>query len=162
MVFPGGSAVKNLPACNAGDLGSVPGLGRSPGGGNGNPLQYSCLGNLMDRGAWRAIDHRGHKRVRHDLVTRQQYISQHAHVHVWKEINWEMGWGWGWKVGGTRKGVSEKMKGIKVSALKHWVNTDPLHRGWKQRGNSDLKEKIMGPGIETWVWFTCGAFRVLN
>ena len=52
--------VKNLPA-NAGnirDLGSIPGLGRSPGGGHGNPLQYSCLENLMDRGAWQAMDHR--------------------------------------------------------------------------------------------------------
>ena len=45
---------KNLPA-NAGDAGSIPGLGRCPGGGNGNPLQYSCLGIPMDRGAWRAI-----------------------------------------------------------------------------------------------------------
>ena len=43
--------VKNPPA-NAGDMGSIPGLGRSPGEGNGNPLQYSCLGNPMDRGAW--------------------------------------------------------------------------------------------------------------
>ena len=43
--------VKNLPA-NAGDAGSIPGLGRSPGGGNGNPLQYSCLKNPMDRGDW--------------------------------------------------------------------------------------------------------------
>ena len=53
MGFPGGSVVKNLPA-SAGDVGSIPGLGRSPGGGNGNPLQYSCLGNFMDRGAWQA------------------------------------------------------------------------------------------------------------
>ena len=45
--------VKNLPA-NAGDSGSVPGSGRSPGEGNGNPVQYSCLENPMDRGAWRA------------------------------------------------------------------------------------------------------------
>ena len=52
-VFPGGSVVKNLPA-NAGDLGLIPRLGRSPRGGNGNPLQYSCLENPMDRGAWRA------------------------------------------------------------------------------------------------------------
>ena len=44
-------------ACNAGDIGSVPGLGRSPGVGNGNPLQYSCLENPKDRGAWRATDH---------------------------------------------------------------------------------------------------------
>ena len=46
--------VKNLPA-NVGDAGSIPGLSRSPGEGNGNPLQYSCLDNPMDRGAWRAI-----------------------------------------------------------------------------------------------------------
>ena len=56
MGFPGGSVLKNLPA-NAGEVGSIPGLGRSPGEGNGNPLQYSCLGNPMDRGAWWAIVH---------------------------------------------------------------------------------------------------------
>ena len=58
--------VKNLPA-NAGDareVGLIPGLGRFPGIGNGNPLQYSCLGNPMDRGAWRAIHVA--TRVRHD------------------------------------------------------------------------------------------------
>ena len=44
-------------ACDAGDLGSIPGLGRSPGEGNGNPLQYSCLENPMDGGAWWAIVH---------------------------------------------------------------------------------------------------------
>ena len=54
--FPGGSDGKES-ACNAGDQGSVPGLGRSPGGGNGNPLQYSCLEDSMDRGAWRATVH---------------------------------------------------------------------------------------------------------
>ena len=54
--FPGGSAVKNLPA-NAEDVDSVPGLGRSSGGGNGNSLQYSCLGNPMDRGTWWATVH---------------------------------------------------------------------------------------------------------
>ena len=43
--------------CNAGDVGLIPELGRSPGEGNGNPLQYSCLGNPMDRGAWRATVH---------------------------------------------------------------------------------------------------------
>ena len=51
--FPGGSVVKYLPA-NTGDIGSVPGSGRSPGEGNGNPLWYSCLGNPMDTGAWQA------------------------------------------------------------------------------------------------------------
>ena len=54
MGFPSGSVLKNPPA-NAGDPRSVPGSGRSPGEGNGNPLQYSFLGNLMDRGARRAI-----------------------------------------------------------------------------------------------------------
>ena len=52
--FPGGSNRKE-PACNAGDLGSIPGLGRSPGEGNGNPLQDSCLENPMDRGARWAV-----------------------------------------------------------------------------------------------------------
>ena len=56
MGFPSGSVVKNPPA-NAGDTGSIPGSGRSPGEGNGNPLQYSCLGNPMDRGAWQATVH---------------------------------------------------------------------------------------------------------
>ena len=51
MGFPGGSDSKES-AYNAGDLGSIPGLGRSPGEGNGNSLQYSCLENPMDRGAW--------------------------------------------------------------------------------------------------------------
>ena len=54
--FPGGSVVKNLPS-NAGDTGSIPESGRSPGGGNGNPLQYSCLGNPVERGTWRATVH---------------------------------------------------------------------------------------------------------
>jgi len=56
MGFPGGSVVKNLPA-NAGHMGSIPGSGRSPGGGNGNPLQYSCLENSMDRGARQTTVH---------------------------------------------------------------------------------------------------------
>ena len=51
LYFPGGSA------CNEGDLGSTPDLGRSPGEGNGNTLQYSCLENPMDRGAWQAAVH---------------------------------------------------------------------------------------------------------
>ena len=57
MGFPGGTGVKaHLPASagGAGDIGLIPGLGRSPGEGNGNPLQYSCLENPMDRGAWEA------------------------------------------------------------------------------------------------------------
>ena len=56
----GGSAVKNLPA-NAGDVRLIPGWGRSPGGRNGNPLQYSCSENPMDNGAWQATVHGGRK-----------------------------------------------------------------------------------------------------
>ena len=56
MGFPSGSAVKNLPA-NTRDAGSIPGLGRSPGEGTGNPVRYSYLGNPMDRGAWWALVH---------------------------------------------------------------------------------------------------------
>ena len=60
MVFPGSSEVK-ASACTEGDPGSIPGLRRSSGEGNGNPPQYSCLENPMDRGAWWATVHRGYK-----------------------------------------------------------------------------------------------------
>ena len=65
--FPDGSVVKNLPA-KAGDMGSIPGSRRFPGGESGNPLQYSCLGNPMER-----TEPPGYsQRVRHDLATKQQ------------------------------------------------------------------------------------------
>ena len=59
MGFPGASVVKNLPvnAGDTGDAGLIPGLGRCLGGGHGNPLQYSCLENPMDRGAWQPTAH---------------------------------------------------------------------------------------------------------
>ena len=60
MGSPGGSDRKES-ACNARDLGSIPKSGRSPGGGNGNPLEYSGLENLMDRGAWHATVHEATK-----------------------------------------------------------------------------------------------------
>ena len=59
-ILPGGSAGKEF-ACNAEDPGWIPGLGRSPAEGNGHPLQYSCLENSMDGGAWQATVHGGHK-----------------------------------------------------------------------------------------------------
>ena len=68
MGFPHSSVSKES-ACNAGDLGLIPGSGRSPGKGNGSSLQYSCLENPMDRGAWQATVH-GVVRVGHDLVTK--------------------------------------------------------------------------------------------
>ena len=63
--FQGGTMVKSPPA-NAEDASSIPGSGRSPGEGNGNPLQYSCLGNPMDRGAWQVTVHRVVKSLRND------------------------------------------------------------------------------------------------
>ena len=65
--FPDGSVVKNPPT-NAGDMGLIPGLGRSPGEVNGNPFQYSCLGNPIDREAWWASVH-GVTRVGHNLAS---------------------------------------------------------------------------------------------
>ena len=70
-------------ACNAGDWGdmaSIPGLGRSPGEGNGNPLQYSCLGNLMDRGAWWATVHR---------VAKESDTTKIAMKNLWSCI-WQL------------------------------------------------------------------------
>ena len=63
------SSVGKEAACNAGDPGSIPGSGRSPGEGNGNPLQYSCLENPRDRGVWQATVH-GVARVKHDLAAK--------------------------------------------------------------------------------------------
>ena len=74
--FPGGTVVKNMPA-NAGDTGDMglkPGSGRSPGGGNGNPLQYSCLENSMDREAWR-----GHNKL---------YATEYAHIFIVTKKFW--------------------------------------------------------------------------
>ena len=65
MGFPGGSENK-ASACNAGDLGLIPGSGRSPGEGNGNPLQYSYLENPMDRGVWWATVHGVAKSIYND------------------------------------------------------------------------------------------------
>ena len=67
---PGGPAVKSLPP-SAGDPGWIPGFGKSPGEGNGNPLQYSCLENPVDRGAWRAAVH--------GVAKSQTWLSVHVH-----------------------------------------------------------------------------------
>ena len=65
---PGGTMAKNQPA-NVRGMGLIPGLGRFPGEGNGNLVQYSCLGSPMNRGAWRASVHGVAKRVRYDIAT---------------------------------------------------------------------------------------------
>ena len=79
------SSVDKESAYSAGDLGSIPGLGRYPGEGNGHPLQYSCLENLMDRGAWQTVH--GLARVRHDLVIKPP-PSQAVYIliYYWHDI----------------------------------------------------------------------------
>ena len=72
-VFPHSSVGKDS-VCNAGDLGLIPGSGRFPGEGNGNPFQYSCLENSIDRGDWQAIVH-GVVRIGDDLVTKPPPFS---------------------------------------------------------------------------------------
>ena len=91
--FPHSSVGKESTS-NAGDLGSIPGLGRSPGRGNDNPLPYSCLGNPMDRGAWRATVH-GVPRVGHDWTelasTPPPYgtVALLDKIYCWKRLKAE-------------------------------------------------------------------------
>ena len=82
VIFPDNSVGKES-ACNVGDLGSIPGSRRSPGEGNSNPLQYSCLENSMDRETWWGTVH-GAASVGHDLATKPpvgQWFNTHAHLH---------------------------------------------------------------------------------
>ena len=72
--FPGGSDGKEF-TCNEGDLGLIPGLGRCPRGGHGNPVQDSCLENPMDRGAWPAIVH--------GVAKSQKCLRGHTHTHTY-------------------------------------------------------------------------------
>ena len=93
--FPGGSEVK-ASTYNAGDLGLIPGSRRSPGKGNGNPLQYSCLENPMDGGAWWATVH-GLQRVRHDWATSLSLLDimeknwefRNKPIHLWSIDFWQ-------------------------------------------------------------------------
>ena len=85
------SSVGKASACSAGDPGSIPDLGRSPGEGNGNPLQYSCLENPMDRGAWRATV-RGVTRVEHDLATKPPLrTKQNPESNLFRKQNSDSG-----------------------------------------------------------------------
>ena len=79
-----GSVVKNPPT-NAGDVGSIPCLGRSPGEGNGNPLQYSCLENPMERRSLAGYSPWGRKRVEYNLATKQQYVLRSSREDKHKE-----------------------------------------------------------------------------
>ena len=97
MGFPGGSVVKYLPknARATGVAGSIPGSGWSPGGENGNPLQYSCLGNPMDRGVWQPTVHgvaKSWTQLSDWVVTHTKcvYIYIHIHTHTLTRIFWAL------------------------------------------------------------------------
>ena len=82
MGFPGGTSGKEPGPASAGDIrdaGSMPGSRRRPGGGHGNPLHYSCLGNPMDRGAWQSIVHRIAQ-----SWTRLKQLSMHAQMYIYR------------------------------------------------------------------------------
>ena len=82
-----------MPAMQETRIHSTSGWRRSPGEGNGNPLQYSCLGNPTDREAWRAAVHGSHKRVRHNLVTKQQKIFHYMDVYfIYLSIDGHLGY----------------------------------------------------------------------
>jgi len=98
LSFADGSVVKNLPA-NTGDTDWTPGLGKSPGVGNGNPLQYSCLGNPKDRGAWWATIHEVTKELDTTLATEQQ-----------TSMNLYDQWFWLLRGGQTLAGLETTMK----------------------------------------------------
>ena len=80
MGFPGALGSKKKSACNAGDLGSIPGLGRSPGEGNGNPFQYSCPENSMVRGFWQAIVH--------GIANSQTLLSDFQNNYEYNTLRW--------------------------------------------------------------------------
>ena len=123
--FPGGSDGK-ASACKAGDLGSIPGSGKSPGKVNGNLPQYSCLKNPMDSEVWQAIVH-GVARVRHDLATNTHTLKNsnfHFYTIFTKLKNWAK---------------------IKPRCPNLWLVSTHQHSLSKEKRNLSFKSIISGP-----------------
>ena len=112
--FPGGSDGK-ASVYNVKDLGSIPGLGRFPGEGNGNPLQYSCLENPMDRGAWWRLLSMGSQRVGHNWVTSLSI----SHLLL------------GFPGGASGKELTCQCRRCKRHVLNPWVGKIPWRRAWQ-------------------------------
>ena len=116
-------------ACSAEDPGSIPGLGRSPGGGHGNPLQYSCLENPMDRGAWRAIAHGVAK-----TQTQLEWLSTHfSPTPTCHPTNW-------------RHSGKESSCQCRRHGFNPWVGKIPWRRKW-QPTPVFLPGKFHGRGV---------------
>ena len=125
--FPGGSDSKES-ACNVGDLGSIPGSGRSPGEGTGNPLQYSCLENPLDRGAWQATAHgvtKSRTRLSNITFTFTMRLFLNNTGCVWG-IGWE---GWAREQGNHKEGSWQKSRPAIMAA-----SLGQKQRGWKKKG----------------------------
>ena len=149
MGFPHSSVGKES-ACNAGDLGWIPRLGRAPGEGNGTPLQYSCLENPMDRGAWRAAAY-GAARVGHDwaaqpppgprLTQRAMYYCNRLIILFTQIINKK------------QAENEEKNFSLTLSALKSAVNL--VHRGWHWVNRQEELLTERGREVERWQSWSC-------
>ena len=129
MVFPGGSDGK-ASVYNAGDLASVPGSGRFPGEGSGSSLQYSCLENPMDGGAWCRLLSMGSQRVGHDWATSLTYSLIHG-----------LGFPCGWAV--------KKLLQCRRCGFNPWMRKIPWRRAW-QPTPACLENPIEVPGG---LWF---------
>ena len=142
--FLDSSVIKNPPA-NAGDMSSIPVLGGSPGGGNGNPLQYSCWDNPMDRGAWQSTLHGVKQRhfVWHFVQTLLKRLSTHTHVHLLVEKNGDavrraemqaLGPdGLGWNLSSICYQLLDLGKVISAPWFLHLSNRDVLRIKWINR-----------------------------
>ena len=117
-----------------GDLGSIPGLGRSRGGGHGNPLQYSCPENVMDGGAWQATVH-GSQRVGHGWVTQHSTAQSPEPADCWEALLQAV------VAGGplSKAGLGRSAVGCPLGqTLSMWVNSDTKLEGWQLSGESSF------------------------
>ena len=142
------SLVNKSSACNAGDLGLIPGSGRSTGEGNGNPLQYSCLENPMDRGAWRTTV-RGVARVGHDLATKTTNHQKLVIITHVQEFNQSC----------LCNEASIKTQTMEFGELVTWWTRGSsgrevgLARAWKSYAPSHALPCASLPSVHSWVTF---------
>ena len=128
--LPGGSEVK-ASACNAGDMGSIPGFRRSPGEENGNPLQYSCLENPMDEGAWWAVVHGVAKS--HTWLSDFTCWLTHPSILAWRIL-------WTWKSGGLQSTGSQRVGHDRVTDTSYFLFNLTWHRLGEETPEAQILE----------------------